>query len=122
MWPRLLRAPLRLLPAMSGLCGCDVVISSKLGYSWKRLAGLVGFTFLIAMASHALEELDRLLAVGEPDVGLLPLRAVALEATLPAFLAGEPGHAHVGDLALELSLDRLLDLDLVRPRRHLERD
>src|SRR6186713_560269 len=122
MRPVLLRAPLRLAPVTRGLCGTEVVISSKPAYSWKRLAGLVGFLFLIAIALHPLEELDRLLALDQPDVGLLPLRTVALETSLTTLLALEAGDPDLAHLALELRLYRLLDLDLVGVQIDLERD
>src|SRR3954462_4709606 len=71
---------------------------------------------------HPLEELDRLLALGEPHIGLLPVRAAPDETPLPPHLAVTVGDPDLGDLDLELGLDRALDLDLVGVPRHFERD
>src|SRR4051794_26577269 len=71
---------------------------------------------------HPLEELDRLFTLREAHVGLLPIGTAPDEAALPAYLAVDGGDADLGDLHLELRLDRTLDLDLVGASRDLEGD
>src|SRR5262245_34363756 len=83
---------------------------------------IVGRSLPFFFSLHALEELDRLLALAQPHVGLLPVGPLAHEAPLPAGLAMHQRHAHLGHLDLELRLDRPLDVDLVGPAVDLEGD
>ena len=67
-------------------------------------------SFRIPIDLDSLEELDGLLAAGESDVGLFPVRTPPHVATLTPNLAVDRTHANVRDLDLELRLDRLFDL------------
>src|SRR5688572_25606090 len=146
MCPRLLREAVLGLPSVSGLNGRSAVSSAKSDRVCWRDAGFVGLICLIPMSVSlsyvvlsarrvalvvwpglpreldSLEELD-LRALGEPDVGLLPVRAAPQPAALAARLAVRPGDPHLFDLGLlELALHGALDVDLVRARVDLEGD
>ena len=58
----------------------------------------------------------------QPDVGLLPVRALAREAALALDLAVDRCGAHVGHLGAKQGLDGLLDLDLGGVDGDLEHD
>ena len=80
------------------------------------------FLFIGCVRLHALEELGRLLAFLEPDVGLAPVAALAAAAAHPLHLSADVEEADLFDLDLEQLFDGLLDLDLVGVRVDLEGD
>src|SRR5688500_13363142 len=127
MCPRLLREAVLGLPSVSGLKGRSTVSSAKSDRVCWRDAGFVGLICLIPMSvslsyvvlsarrfalvvwpnsleePDSLEELDPLeeldlRALGEPYVGLLPVRAAPHPAALAARLAVRPGDPHLLDL------------------------
>src|SRR5262245_8934595 len=122
MRPLLLRPPLRFLGSVSDFSGWSRVISSKVSAVLKRCPGEVGLNFLIGTLRllGLVEELDHLLALGEHDVGLLPVGPAAAVAALALDLAVHVGHAHLGHLHAEEGLDRLLDLGLGGVAVHFE--
>src|SRR5262245_24404919 len=75
--PLLSRPPERVFFAISALCGRSVVTSLKSLTVWNRRPADVGLNVLTPIVLASLEELDRLLAGDELDVGLLPVRPPA---------------------------------------------
>src|SRR5581483_572183 len=112
MRPRLLRPPDFRSGSVSAGSGPRRVISAKSCPVWKRRPADVGRYWTMATALRSFEEVDPV-AFGERDVRLLPVGPAAVVTADAADLA----HAH-----LEQRLDRLADLDLVRPRVHPKHD
>src|SRR3989442_13852198 len=119
MRPWLLRPAWRRRGATRDFWGLERVISSKLCPVAPRRPGEVGLYCLIGTLD-ALEQLD-LVAGGERDDGLLPVRAV-LDAVAPhpARLALHDHYVYIRHFDIEPFFDRILDLDLVRFGTYLE--
>src|SRR5579875_2560887 len=88
---------------------------------WKRRPADVGRYWTMATALRSLEEVDAV-AFGERHVRLLPVGPPALVTADAADLAELPRGADLHHAHLEQRLDRLADLDLVRPRVHPKHD
>src|SRR5215212_1556642 len=119
MRPLLLRPPLLCNGSSSDRSGfLPGVSSSNVETLIPRRPGEVGrYTF--SGISDSLEELDPLAGL-ERDDGLFPRSRHPIAAPHAALLAGDAHDVDGGDADLEDLLDRLLDLDLVYRRGHLE--
>jgi hypothetical protein len=108
MRPYALRPPVRGFGLTSDFSGLSLVISEKSETDWNRRPALVGFD---------------LVALGEGDDGALLVGALPPGARAAVALALAPSRERVdvGDAHAEDRLDGVLDLDLVRARRDLER-
>src|SRR5262249_22149909 len=122
--PWLLRPPVERSPRVRLFSGLASESSWNSSVVWKRRPADVGLNFFsgIGRASHAFEELDRLLAGGQPTVGLLPVLATADEAAHPLQFPLPVRHADLRDLDAEERRDRAGDLDLVGVAGDLEAD
>src|SRR5438094_2890887 len=121
MRPMLFRPPVLCSGAVSEPSGRALVISAKSEPVWKRRPGEVGRYWTVGIPLRSLEEVDPA-ALGQRDVGLLPVGApplVPADATDLPELAARP---HLLDLHLEEGLDRMADLDLVGVRVDAEDD
>src|SRR4030095_4797512 len=101
--------------------GRSFVISLKSNPVRNRLPGDVGRNWMIGIASGSLEEVDPA-ALGEGDVGLLPVGATSLVPADAPHLAHLPVRADLRHLHLEQGLHRLADLHLVGARMDAEDD
>src|SRR6266540_2768595 len=77
--PWLLRPPVERSPTVRLFSGREADSSTKSWAVWKRRPADVGLYFFTGMSSDSLEELDGLLAGGQPHVRLLPGLALAEE-------------------------------------------
>src|SRR6266540_1422111 len=117
--PWLFRPAWRRRGATRDFWGFERVISSKLCPLAPRRPGEVGLYCLIGTLD-ALEQLD-LVAGGERDYGLLPIRPVLdAVAPRPARLAFHDHYVDIYHFDIEPFFDRILDLYLVRFPTHLE--
>src|SRR6185295_19591049 len=80
-----------------------------------------GWSVLDGHRLGSLEEVDAR-ALGEGHVRLFPVRALSRAAADTPDLAEKPARPDLLDLHLEETLDRLADLDLVRPGIDAEDD
>src|SRR6202008_4089444 len=71
----------------------------------------------VCAALQILGVLDHLFALGQPDIGFLPVAPVSFSAASAAKLAVKIRRAHVIHFHLENALDRFFDLSLRRVRR-----
>src|SRR5207245_10381375 len=121
MRPRLFRPPDLPSGAVSERSGRALVISAKSEPVWKRRPGEVGRYWTVGIPLRSLEEVDPA-ALGQGDVGLLPVGAPPLVPADAADLPELAARPHFLDLHLEEGLDRVTDLDLVGVRVDAEHD
>src|SRR5206468_1343857 len=107
--------------AVSEPSGRALVISAKSEPVWKRRPGEVGRYWTVGIPLRSLEEVDPA-ALGQGDVGLLPVGAPPLVPADAADLPELAARPHLLDLHLEEGLDRVTDLDLVGVRVDAEHD
>src|SRR5262245_17496844 len=110
--PVLLRPPDFGSGPTSDCSGRSFVISLKSNPVRNRRPGDVGRNWMIGIASGSLEEVDPA-ALGEGDVGLLPVGTASLVPADAPHLAHLAVGADLRDLHLEERLDGLADLRLV---------
>src|SRR5271165_3315263 len=124
MRPWLLRPPVEDLPSVRPLTGLPFHSSLRsIRTVPRRLAvtGLKCFSAIIRASHQTGGEIDAL-ALGESHERLLHVGAHARAALEPLGLALRDQRVHTGNLNLEQSLDRSLDLRLRRVARHLEHE
>src|SRR6266508_3632851 len=120
--PWLLRPPEERSPTVRLFSGRAADSSTKSSAVWKRRPAEVGLYFFTGISSDPLEELDGLLAGGQPHVSLLPGLTLADELPHSLPLPLTVGQAHLRHLDAEELLDGPLDFDLVGAAVHFEAD
>src|SRR5260221_4929253 len=120
MRPRLLRPPCSRLPWVSALTGRPFHSSLRSTMTSWRCPGVVGLKLLSAIASDSRGHVD-LRALGEGDDRFLVVGAPAGRAAEALHLALDADSVDRGDLDVEQSLDRGLQVALVDRQRYAGR-